>query len=74
MFTPNGKTEIPFEIPLKPKGNRPLYETYHGVFVNVQVSPDFLISLQQQPSSKAVEHLALYEASSHFQPFKVHSE
>ncbi|XP_031554884.1 vacuolar protein sorting-associated protein 26C-like [Actinia tenebrosa] len=33
---PNGKTEIPFEIPLKPKGNRSLYETYHGVFVNVQ--------------------------------------
>ncbi|KAK3699399.1 hypothetical protein QZH41_018556 [Actinostola sp. cb2023] len=28
--------EIPFEIPLKPKGNKQLYETYHGVFVNVQ--------------------------------------
>lgn len=37
MFTPNGKTELPFEIPLKPKGNKPLYETYHGVFVNIQV-------------------------------------
>lgn len=36
-FTPNGKTELPFEIPLKPKGNKPLYETYHGVFVNIQV-------------------------------------
>ncbi|KAL9964929.1 hypothetical protein ACROYT_G028643 [Oculina patagonica] len=33
---PNGKTELPFEIPLKPKGNKPLYETYHGVFVNIQ--------------------------------------
>ena len=33
---PNGKTEIPFELPLKPKANRTLYETYHGVFVNVQ--------------------------------------
>ena len=33
---PNGKTEIPFEIPLKPKTNRTLYETYHGVFVNIQ--------------------------------------
>ncbi|EDO39946.1 predicted protein [Nematostella vectensis] len=30
------RTEIPFEIPLKPKGTRPLYETYHGVFVNIQ--------------------------------------
>ncbi|CAH3146994.1 unnamed protein product [Pocillopora meandrina] len=29
-------TELPFEIPLKPKGNKPLYETYHGVFVNIQ--------------------------------------
>ncbi|CAH3104545.1 unnamed protein product [Porites lobata] len=33
---PNGKTELPFEIPLKPKGSKPLYETYHGVFVNIQ--------------------------------------
>lgn len=32
----SGKTEIPFEIPLKPKGNKTLYETYHGVFVNIQ--------------------------------------
>ena len=35
---PANKTEIPFEIPLKTKGNKPLYETYHGVFINVQVS------------------------------------
>lgn len=34
---PNGKTEVPFELPLKPKGNKTLYETYHGVFVNIQV-------------------------------------
>jgi hypothetical protein len=34
---PANKTEIPFEIPLKTKGNKPLYETYHGVFINVQV-------------------------------------
>ena len=34
---PSGKTEIPFELPLKPKVNKSLYETYHGVFVNVQV-------------------------------------
>lgn len=35
---PSGKTEIPFEFPLHGKGNRVLYETYHGVFVNIQVS------------------------------------
>ncbi|KAK2583883.1 hypothetical protein KPH14_001157 [Odynerus spinipes] len=28
--------EIPFELPLKPRGKKPLYETYHGVFVNIQ--------------------------------------
>lgn len=33
-----GKTEIPFEFPLKAKGSRKLFETYHGVFVNIQVS------------------------------------
>jgi flavorubredoxin len=31
------KVEIPFEIPLKSKG-KPLYETYHGVFINIQVN------------------------------------
>ncbi|MEQ2162346.1 Vacuolar protein sorting-associated protein 26C, partial [Goodea atripinnis] len=42
---PGGKTEIPFEFPLNTKGNKVLYETYHGVFVNIQKSllPRFLI-------------------------------
>ena len=34
---PPGKTEIPFEVPLRAKANRTLFETYHGVFVNIQV-------------------------------------
>lgn len=34
---PSGKTEIPFEFPLHVKGTKVLYETYHGVFVNIQV-------------------------------------
>nr|CAD7426128.1 unnamed protein product [Timema monikensis] len=33
---PAGKTEIPFEFPLASRPNKTLYETYHGVFVNVQ--------------------------------------
>lgn len=33
---PGGETEIPFEFPLIARGNRTLYETYHGVFVNIQ--------------------------------------
>lgn len=32
---PAGTTDIPFELPLRPKPNRTLYETYHGVFVNI---------------------------------------
>ncbi|XP_030745066.1 vacuolar protein sorting-associated protein 26C [Sitophilus oryzae] len=35
---PAGVTNIPFEIPLKPKPNRVLYETYHGVYVNISYS------------------------------------
>jgi len=41
---PNGKTEIPFEVPLKPKPNKQLYETYHGVFVNIQVGNTYRAS------------------------------
>lgn len=33
---PAGRTELPFEFPLRPKGNKVLYETYHGVFINIQ--------------------------------------
>ncbi|XP_022904115.1 vacuolar protein sorting-associated protein 26C isoform X2 [Onthophagus taurus] len=32
---PAGCTQIPFELPLHPKPNRELYETYHGVFINI---------------------------------------
>jgi hypothetical protein len=35
---PAGRTEIPFEFPLRNKAALELYETYHGVFVNIQVS------------------------------------
>jgi len=33
---PPGRTQIPFELPLKSRPDIPLYETYHGVFVNIQ--------------------------------------
>lgn len=35
---PAGCTQVPFELPLKPRSNRSLYETYHGVFVNISYS------------------------------------
>ncbi|CAL8080521.1 unnamed protein product [Orchesella dallaii] len=33
-----GRTELPFEFPLRGRNNRALYETYHGVFINIQYS------------------------------------
>lgn len=33
---PAGRTEVPFELPLKPKGRKTLFETYHGVFISIQ--------------------------------------
>lgn len=35
---PAGRTELPFEMPLRPRSGRTLYETYHGVFINIQVT------------------------------------
>jgi hypothetical protein len=32
----DGETELPFEFPLEPLTGQQLYETYHGVFVNIQ--------------------------------------
>ncbi len=33
---PNGVTELPFEFTLKPINGEDLFDTYHGVYVNVQ--------------------------------------
>lgn len=33
---PSGATEFPFEFTLAPCGDQPLYDTYHGVYVNIQ--------------------------------------
>jgi len=33
---PSGTTEIPFEAPVTPLLNKVLYESYHGVFINIQ--------------------------------------
>lgn len=33
---PDGTTELPFEFPLEPLQGQQLYDTYHGVFVNIQ--------------------------------------
>ncbi|XP_064610239.1 vacuolar protein sorting-associated protein 26C-like [Liolophura sinensis] len=60
---PSGKTEIPFEIPLKGKPNKPLYETYHGVFVNIQYSlkVDVKRSLLNKDLQKQCEFIVEYK-------------
>jgi hypothetical protein len=54
---PAGKTEIPFEFPLTPRPNRTLYETYHGVFVNIQ----YLLRCEMKRSFLAKDHLKVAE-------------
>ncbi|XP_033758853.1 LOW QUALITY PROTEIN: vacuolar protein sorting-associated protein 26C-like [Pecten maximus] len=60
---PSGKTEIPFEIPLKAKGNKTLYETYHGVFVNIQytLKADMKRSLLNKDLQKTCEFIVEYK-------------
>ncbi|XP_030648651.1 vacuolar protein sorting-associated protein 26C isoform X1 [Chanos chanos] len=63
---PGGKTEIPFEFPLQVKSNKVLYETYHGVFVNIQYTLrcDMKRSLLAKDLSKTCEFIV------HCQPQK----
>ena len=63
---PNGTTEIPFELPLKGKGGKQLYETYHGVFVSVTYSMhcDMKRSLLNRDIQKVVEFIVECKSSS----------
>jgi len=56
---PDGQTEIPFEFPLDPASGQQLYETYHGVFVNIQynLKCNMLRSLLAKNIEKTVEFL-----------------
>lgn len=56
---PSGKIEIPFELPLKARGNKSLYETYHGVFVNIQylIRCDIKRNFLAKDVSKSVEFI-----------------
>ncbi|XP_064651224.1 vacuolar protein sorting-associated protein 26C-like [Lineus longissimus] len=60
---PSGKTEIPFEIPLKTKQGKKLYETYHGVFVNIQylLKVDMKRSLLNKDVQKQCEFIVEYK-------------
>ncbi|XP_058806369.1 vacuolar protein sorting-associated protein 26C isoform X2 [Phymastichus coffea] len=56
---PSGKTEIPFELSVKPRGTKTLYETYHGVFVNIQymIRCDIKRSFLAKDVSKSLEFI-----------------
>ncbi|XP_015607610.1 Down syndrome critical region protein 3 homolog [Cephus cinctus] len=56
---PSGRIEIPFELPLKPRGSKSLYQTYHGVFVNVQylIRCDIKRSFLAKDVSKSLEFI-----------------
>ena len=59
---PSGVTEIPFELPLRAKPNKKLYETYHGVFVNVQYTlfAEMKRSFLSKDLQKEVEFIVEY--------------
>ena len=63
---PNGTTEVPFEIPLKGKGGKQLYEIYHGVFVCVMYSMrcDMKRSLLSRDIQKVVEFIVECKSNS----------
>lgn len=63
---PSGQTEIPFELPLKARGSKTLYETYHGVYVTVQYSLrcDIKRSLLAKDVTKAQEFIVEYRQKS----------
>ncbi|XP_043250311.1 vacuolar protein sorting-associated protein 26C [Colletes gigas] len=56
---PSGRTEISFELPLKPRGTKSLYGTYHGVFVNIQylIRCDIKRSFLAKDVSKSLEFI-----------------
>ena len=62
---PHGTTEVPFELPLKAKAGKKLYETYHGVFVNVMYSlkAEMKRSLLSKDLQKVSEFIVEYPES-----------
>uniref|UniRef100_A0A2K5DV33 VPS26 endosomal protein sorting factor C n=1 Tax=Aotus nancymaae TaxID=37293 RepID=A0A2K5DV33_AOTNA len=52
----SGKTEIPFEFPLHMKGNKVLYQTYHGTFVNIQYTLQSLLAKDLTKTCEFIIH------------------
>lgn len=59
----NGITEYPFEFPLKPVKDSAIYDTYHGVYVNVQymITVDMSRGMMSKNLKKTKEFLVEVE-------------
>lgn len=64
---PSGTTQIVFEMPLKTKNNKDLYETYHGVYVNISYSLrcDVKRSFLSKDLQKSQQFLVQYWPGTH---------
>eukprot|EP01084_Bolivina_argentea_P316301 548235_1 len=69
---PKGETELPFEFDLKPRKNMRLFETYHGVYINVQyiISIEMFRSMLSKNIQKSMEFIVKTK-SKDFTPNKV---
>eukprot|EP00485_Elphidium_margaritaceum_P021433 CAMPEP_0202721126 /NCGR_PEP_ID=MMETSP1385-20130828/146286_1 /ASSEMBLY_ACC=CAM_ASM_000861 /TAXON_ID=933848 /ORGANISM="Elphidium margaritaceum" /LENGTH=234 /DNA_ID=CAMNT_0049385199 /DNA_START=135 /DNA_END=836 /DNA_ORIENTATION=- len=56
---PVGHTEFPFEFELRPRKNMKLFETYHGVYVNVQyvITAQMVRSMLSKNIEKSIEFI-----------------
>mmetsp|Transcript_6933 Transcript_6933/g.10143 ORF Transcript_6933/g.10143 Transcript_6933/m.10143 type:complete len:348 (+) Transcript_6933:21-1064(+) len=54
-----GTTKVPFSFPLKPTGNHPLYETYHGVYLAIRyrLHVDLARGLLSKPLKRTLEFI-----------------
>lgn len=56
---PKGETELPFEFDLKPRKTMKLYETYHGVYINIQyiITVEMMRSMLSKNIKKSMEFI-----------------
>jgi len=65
---PSGTTQIPFEFILRPLPDKHLYDTYHGVYVNVQylITVDMARGMMAKNMKKSKEFIVEVEADAEF--------
>jgi len=65
---PDGITQFPFEFTLRPYGDKVLYDTYHGVYVNIQymITADMPRGMMAKNLKKSKEFIVEVEADADF--------